>query len=393
MGRSSALLRLFVAAISVISIARCDGQVGELVDGHAVGGGSPSTPSGGASSSSSNGGGSLAEAAGGGSGAAGGGSIIPIVGGGSAGGSTSADGGGAAGGGSDPAGGGAAGGGSIGGGAAGGSTATTGGGSAGGGAAGGGAAGGGTAGGGAGGGGAAGGGSVALPNFSFFVTSIEAMRSLSGSQNGFGGNLTYGETGPGAGLRGADKICRTIAERAMPGSGAKVWRAFLSASTGINGEATPTNAIERIGTGPWYDRLGRLVAQNTTALLANPRPIGQLWADLPNENGVANRQGTDNHDTITGSNRQGRFTPGAPATSTCMDWTATTPANMGRPFIGHSWPRNAQQLANGGNWMSDHTAPGCGAGVNLIQNGAGDGTPIIGGGGGYGGLFCFALSP
>jgi len=39
--------------------------------------------------------------------------------------------------------------------------------------------------------------------------------------DGFGGDLRYGETGAGAGLRGADKICATLAEASMPGAGAK----------------------------------------------------------------------------------------------------------------------------------------------------------------------------
>ena len=60
-----------------------------------------------------------------------------------------------------------------------------------------------------------------LPRFSFFVTSLGALRTLSGSQNGFGGDLCFGETGAGAGLRGADKICTTIAEMSMPGAGGR----------------------------------------------------------------------------------------------------------------------------------------------------------------------------
>src|SRR6185436_17897407 len=95
--------------------------------------------------------------------------------------------------------------------------------------------------------GATGGG---LERFSFFVTSLASLRKLSGSQSGFGGDLRYGETGDGAGLRGADKICAAIAELSMPGASAKQWRAFLSATAGgANGSAV--NAIDRIGAGPW----------------------------------------------------------------------------------------------------------------------------------------------
>jgi hypothetical protein len=82
--------------------------------------------------------------------------------------------------------------------------------------------------------------------FSFFVTSLKAMVELSKSENGFGGDLRFGETGEGAGLRGADKICTAIAEKSMPGNN-KTWRAFLSATKGADGQ--PVHAIDRIGEG------------------------------------------------------------------------------------------------------------------------------------------------
>ena len=225
--------------------------------------------------------------------------------------------------------------------------------------------------------------------FSFFVTSLEAMRELSGSQNGFGGDLRFGEQ---TGLAGADKICRTIAEKSMPGAGEKGWRAFLStAAGGDNGG--PVHAIERIGAGPWYDRLGRLVSMDVQGLVAGPRPAGDaaIKNDLPNELGVPNKQGLDNHDTLTGSSRTGRWSGGAMGT-TCNDWTSAVGAT-GRPMIGHSWPRSATDPSRGGQWISDHPAPGCAPGVNLVQNGGGMGTTTVGGGGGYGGIYCFALTP
>ncbi|HET9955332.1 MAG TPA: hypothetical protein VFQ61_12545 [Polyangiaceae bacterium] len=213
--------------------------------------------------------------------------------------------------------------------------------------------------------------------FSFFVTSLEAMRRLSKNQNGFGGDFRYGEAD---GLAGADKICTEIAESSMPGSGAKGWRAFLSTSK--------VNAIDRVGMGPWYDREGRLVATGVQGLLRD-RPDGDaaVVSDLPNESGVPNRAGTgggmdDNHDTVTGTNTQGKWDGG----STCSDWTSTT--TSGGPRVGHSWPANS-----GRNWMQAHNAPGCAPGVNLsLSSGAGSGNGI-GNGGGYGGIYCFALMP
>jgi len=214
------------------------------------------------------------------------------------------------------------------------------------------------------------GASSTTAHFSFFVTSLEAIRRESKNQNGYGGNL--------GGLAGADAICTRIAEAAMAGSGAKGWKAFLSTST--------VNAIERIGTGPWYDRNDKLVASDTAGLLQE-RPSGMTTInDLPNELGVPNRAGTgtgmdDNHDTITGTNTQGKWDGGA----TCSDWTSATGSDG--PRVGHSWPAQS-----GKSWMQAHTAPGCEPSVALVQNGGGSGNGI-GNGGGYGGFYCFALKP
>ncbi|XXX75577.1 hypothetical protein WMF30_48800 [Sorangium sp. So ce134] len=254
--------------------------------------------------------------------------------------------------------------------------------------------------------------------FSFFVTSLVAMQELSGSQDGFGGDLRFGETGPGAGLRGADKICATIAEKSLPGAGSKTWRAFLSAVAGEDGKQV--DAIDRIGEGPWYDRLGRLVANNKEELL-NDRPVGADEAiidDLPNEDGVPNHQPdpsqpeVDNHDILTGTNDEGKLYS---ATATCKDWTAAAgdKESEGRPRVGHSWPRNFGGGFPGGggsggpggtggpggninmaNWMSSLDEAGCAPGINLLETGG----PLpnettVGSGGGYGGIYCFALTP
>jgi hypothetical protein len=226
------------------------------------------------------------------------------------------------------------------------------------------------------------GGATTGTKFSFFVTSIEAMRKLSGSENGFGGDLRYGEA---TGLAGADKICKTIAESALAGSGAKGWAAFLSATKGPNGGAV--NAIDRVGEGPWYDRLGRTVAL-TKADLAKTRPgncAAAICEDLPNELGVPNQQGVDNHDTLTGSDATGKL-GSTSLGATCNDWTSSV-GSTGKPMCGHSW-----SAMSGQGWIKAHNAGGCGAGVNLVQNGAGSGTNV-GSGGGYGGIYCFALQP
>ena len=252
--------------------------------------------------------------------------------------------------------------------------------------------------------GAAGAGSPSTVKFSFFVTSMAALQAVSGNQNGFGGDLRFGETGAGAGLRGADKICSTIAERSMKGNG-KVWRAFLSVTDGGDGKAV--NAIDRVGTGPWYDRLGRLVAM-TAADLANTRPVGAdttIIKDLPNEDGVTNHQPdptqpvVDNHDTLTGSDATGKLY-NTDTKFTCKDWTTNEATTWGSPRVGHSWPRSGPGglggMSSGDSWISALDESGCGAGYHITTND--DGPPsqngtTVGDGGGYGGFYCFALTP
>jgi hypothetical protein len=226
-----------------------------------------------------------------------------------------------------------------------------------------------------------------MGRFSFFVTSLEGMRRLSKNQNGFGGDLRYGEAD---GLTGADKICTEIAEFSMPGSGAKGWKAFLSAPA--SGANPAVNAADRIGNGPWYDRRERLLAM-TKADLFFPRPRGADMAivnDLPNEYGIPNHRPdpaqpqVDNHHFLTGSDGQGRLIAGA----TCNGWT-TVERTAGRPRCGFSWP-----MDNRVNWISGLDEAGCGVGINI---GGGGGpvlsNPVVGSGGGYGGIYCFANSP
>jgi hypothetical protein len=279
--------------------------------------------------------------------------------------------------------------------------------------------------------------SVPLERFSFFVTSLRAMQELSGSQDGFGGDLSFGETGEGAGLRGADKICTTIAERSMPGSGQKQWRAFLSTVAG-GPDGGPVHAIDRVGEGPWYDRLGRLLSV-TKADLIETRPASAdavIKNDFPNEDGVPNHNpdGTgevDNHDFLTGTDAMGQLFADDPRV-TCNDWTKSEPDANDAPRVGHSWPRMGggpgfgaggaggfpppnfgdggpgfggppPNFGDGGpgmgefdpaNWMSSLNEAGCGPGVHLVEMGPPrEETPTVGSGGGYGGIYCFALSP
>jgi hypothetical protein len=232
--------------------------------------------------------------------------------------------------------------------------------------------------------------------FSFFLVSHRALQRESGSPDGFGGDFK--------GITGADGICQRVAEFVSPCQKSKVWHAFLSTTT--------VNAVDRIGTGPWYDRKGRLLANNLTDLLKD-RPAGAdpaIAADLPNEDGTPNHNpdGTgqvDNHQTLTGTGLDGKVytqstTPGAkggatscgdsmwsPEAATCWNWTSKEP--KGCPRVGHSWPRSL----SGVNWISVWNEGGCAPGANLMDTGGLDGSRKVGSAGGYGGYYCFAVRP
>ncbi|HMA92313.1 MAG TPA: hypothetical protein VKP30_06485 [Polyangiaceae bacterium] len=246
-------------------------------------------------------------------------------------------------------------------------------------------------------GGASSTGPATTERFSFFVMSYAAIIDLSGSDEGFGGDLRYGQAD---GLAGADKICTEVAERGMPKNG-KTWRAFLS--------TTNENAIDRIGEGPWYDRRGRVFAM-TKADLLHTRPLGADTAiinDFPNENGVTNHNpdGTqvDNHDMLTGSGIDGKIYK---ATATCSDWTSSAADTSKKPRVGHSWPRSggrgstsgsSDNVAGMAHWISALDESGCAPGQYQPTAGQYDGPPgtdgTVGSGGGYGGFYCFALTP
>ena len=83
------------------------------------------------------------------------------------------------------------------------------------------------------------------PPMSFFVTSVGL---------GDGANL--------GGLAGADKHCQTLAQAV--GAGNRTWRAYLSQTAA--GATLPVNARDRIGSGPWYNTKGVIIAASVDEL-------------------------------------------------------------------------------------------------------------------------------
>jgi len=231
--------------------------------------------------------------------------------------------------------------------------------------------------------------------FSFFLISHAAITRESGSPDGFGGDF--------GGIEGADALCLKVALSSSDCAGNKTWRAFLSTTT--------EDAIDRIGEGPWHDRIGRVLAEDREDLIAD-RPTSAdpaIIDDLPNELGVPNHNpdGTgevDNHQILTGSGLDGRLYTQAsdggggggfgmtncddgwtPEKATCWNWTSVDPG--GCPRVGHSWPRQGSGI----NWISVWNESGCAPGATLDDM-TGPDDSSVGSYGGYGGFYCFALT-
>jgi len=190
---------------------------------------------------------------------------------------------------------------------------------------------------------------------SFFVTSVGS---------GKGADL--------GGVAGADKHCQELADSV--GAGGKTWHAYLSAA-GVN-------ARERIGTGPWQNAKGVVVASNLDQLHGANNLTNQT---APTEKGdVVNGRGdTPNmHDMLTGSTRDGRAIGGSDDT-TCGNWTSS---GTGAAMMGHSDRQGLTDDDVAKSWNSSHLSRPSKAGDPGCSQAALRGT------GGNGLYYCFAVT-
>ncbi len=175
---------------------------------------------------------------------------------------------------------------------------------------------------------------------SFFVTSVGA---------GSGADL--------GGLAGADAHCQKLATAA--GAANKVWRAYLSVQPSFATPTTPAvpaiNARDRIGSGPWFNAKGDLIARDLEHL-HNGNNISKMTALDERGNVVKGRGDTPNeHDILTGSRSDGTaFAP--QIDSTCGGWTKS---GEGSAVVGHHdrigpLPENWAK-----SWNFSHPTVGC----------------------------------
>ncbi len=181
--------------------------------------------------------------------------------------------------------------------------------------------------------------------------------------------LTSAGSGNGAdlgGLAGADGHCQSLA--AAVDAGGKTWHAYLS-TTGPGG----VNARDRIGSGPWQNIKGVVVAQNVAQLHGENNLTKE---SVLNEKGMMTngRGDTPNqHDILTGSNLDGTAASDSDA---CSNWTSGADG-AGSAMVGHFDRQGGG--ANPSSWNSAHGSRGCSQ-DNLIATG----------GNGY--FYCFATN-
>jgi hypothetical protein len=170
------------------------------------------------------------------------------------------------------------------------------------------------------------------------------------------------------GLAGADAHCQALAKAA--GAGNRQWRAYLSASA--SGGQAAVNAKDRIGSGPWANAKGVIVAQNPADLHSENNKLGKENS-LTEKGAVVNGRGDtpNQHDILTGSNMDGTLATGG-ADTTCRNWTSN---GEGSAMVGHHDRQGGG--ANPNSWNSAHASKGCSQ-QNLIGTG----------GNGY--FYCFA---
>ena len=226
----------------------------------------------------------------------------------------------------------------------------------------------------------------------FFVTSKPI---------GDGGNL--------GGLTGADVHCQALAENV--GAGGRTWQAYLS--TQARPGVPAVNARDRIGTGPWHNFEGVMIARDVAHLHGDTIDLARLGNNLTKRTGLTEKgqivpglndykdsevaarataaaQGNEweyprltfysnRHEVLTGSQLDGTAYP-PELDYTCDNWTSNQDPDFesnGRRMGAFTGKPNAQigfPDRNGGgdgSWNSSHGTRGCSQTALAMTHGVG----------------------
>ena len=188
-------------------------------------------------------------------------------------------------------------------------------------------------------------------------------------------------TGNLGGIAGADQICQNAAGAAGGTNFNHTWHAYLSQEQ--RGGTPRLNARDRIGTGPWYNAKGQMIASDVADLHGDQQRDRNNIQRATALDARGNEIPGNEHDILTGSDPDGRaFLDGYD--HTCNNWTSdamtlpqanpNVPPDRARAMLGHMDRSGGQNVS----WNAAHMSQGCGKQALINTGGAGR-------------LYCFSI--
>ena len=172
--------------------------------------------------------------------------------------------------------------------------------------------------------------------------------------------ITSAGPGKGAdlgGIVGADQHCQALAKAA--GAGQRTWRAYLSTQGSSLTDPNVVHARDRIGSGPWHNARGVLIARDVEHLHSATNNLNKETA-LDEKGQMVNgrTEKPNKHDILTGSRPDGTaFAGGQFVDMTCGNWTKGGPE--GSAMTGHHDRSGPINHAWAMSWNSAHPTLGC----------------------------------
>lgn len=196
------------------------------------------------------------------------------------------------------------------------------------------------------------------------------------ARRGMGFFVTSANPGKGAdfgGLAGADRYCEALGTSV--GAGVRTWRAYLS-TTAAPGQPA-VNARDRIGSGPWLNAKGVLVANSVDELHGANNLTKQTALTEKGDAIMGRGDATNLHDILTGSSPDGRaVTAPDGKDTTCGNWTKS---GDGSAIVGHHDKSGLDESVAAKSWNSSHFTQGCS--LDALKKTGGGGL-----------LYCFAAN-
>lgn len=195
-------------------------------------------------------------------------------------------------------------------------------------------------------------GSASFAVVAIALSLFAAEAAAQGQASGMSFFITSVGSGKGAdfgGLEGADKHCQALA--AAAGAGNKTWHAYLSTQG-----SGAVNAKDRIGTGPWQNVKGVVIAKDVAELHGTNNLNKETGLTEKGDVVPAGGDPVNKHDILTGSKPDGTAFGGSDD-MTCGNWTKS---GEGSAMVGHHnrTGTNPDPVANV-SWNSSHKTRGC----------------------------------